>query len=304
MVSHNNSNTPDWKVFEKIVAQIHKTLSPQAKVTHDDKIEGHESKKRRQIDISIRQNIGPHRILIIVQCKNYKRKIDITDVGEFVSVIKDVRANMGVLVSNAGFTDGAINLAKENNINLCAIFDAQNKDWSILIKLPVICDFRKPIMRGQFKVITTKQFHRQTDPNKIEFVKDNGELISLRKLFLKDWNEGKVDINIGEHIHIPTEKNLYIRSDEGKLIPITVTFNVRVESRLFFGYVGIEKSQGIVSATDGSYTTKELTTADIDVVEVETKWQKIDSKEEAPQSPFIVLVAQDLFPLEGGVRTL
>lgn len=293
-----NKGIPDWKIFEGIVAQIHRTLSPNAKVTHDDKISGHDSKKMRQIDISIQQNIGPHSILIIVQCKKYKSKIDVNDVGEFITVVKDVRANMGVMVSNAGFTDGAINIAREHNINLCSIFDAQNKNWSVMVRLPMICDFRRPIMRGRFKVTTTKPFAMPSDLTKIEFTKSNGEVISLRRLFLQDWNGGRVNSSVGEHVHVPAEKDLNIRSTDGSLITIDVSFDVKIESRLFFGYVGIEESQGVVNVIDHSYTTKELITEPIDVVEVETKWKRINSKEDAPQAPFMTLMALDMFPLE------
>lgn len=290
---------PDWKIFEQIVTQIHKTLSPKAEVVHDDRIFGQDSKKKRQIDISIRQTIGPHRILIIVQCRHYKRKIDVNGVGEFATVIKDVHANMGVMVSNAGFTDGAINLAKSMNINLCSIFDAQNEDWSVVIKLAVVCDFRKPIIHGKLRITGAQPFSIPADVNKLELVDEKGQAISFRKVFFQDWNSGKVSIEVGEREYIPNEGKLFVKQPNGRLAPITVSFNVCVQARLFFGYMGLEKSQGIVSVTDHSYTTKEITMEGIDVVEVEKSWMRIASLKEVPQPPFMVLVATDLFPLEG-----
>lgn len=147
---------PEWSKYKKIVAQIHKTLSPNANITHNDKILGFESKILRQIDVSIRQKIGPYEILIIVQCKDYTNKVDINDVGEFITVIKDIRANKGVVVSNSGFTEGAINLAKENNVSLCSVFDAQNKDWSTIVKIPFAFDLRVPMVRFGVNFITDR----------------------------------------------------------------------------------------------------------------------------------------------------
>jgi hypothetical protein len=289
---------PRWKKYERIVEQIHKTLSPKAKITYDDRIDGHDSKKTRQIDISIRQRVGPYPILVIIQCRDYKRKLDVNAVGEFAAVVKDVHASMGVMISNSGFTDGALNLAKEYNIGLYSVVDAENEDWGVTVKLPAVCDFRKPTIEGLFKTTTHTNFTVPTDPNRIDFVKEDGSIINLRHLFLQDWNAGKVDINVGEHVHRSTEKNLHIITEGGTRIPVVVTFNVTVKSRLFFGYIGIEKSQGIVNASTGSYTTKELTTVPLSWSDVETKWRKIASIGEAPQSPAMIVVAQDTFPLD------
>lgn len=144
----SESSQPDWKIFEDVVAQLHKTLSPKASIIHDDKILGKDSNVQRQIDVSIRLQVGAYPILIIIQCRHYQRKIDLNDVEQFLSVVSDVRASGGAIVSNAGFTDGAMALAKNKAVYLCSVFDAQNKDWSILLKLPVICDFRYPIFSG------------------------------------------------------------------------------------------------------------------------------------------------------------
>ncbi len=76
-------------------------------------------------------------------------------------------------------------------------------------------------------------------------------------------------------------------------------FDVQVRSRLFFGYVGLEKSQGIVNMTDHSYTTREMILEWMDMVEVENTWQQLSTPNEAPQKPFMVLVALDTFPGEG-----
>ena len=297
----NIEATPNWQLFEKIVTQIHKTLSPKATVTHNDKILGQDSQQQRQIDVSIRQHTGPYPILIIIQCRYYRNKIDLNDVEQFLGVVNDVRANAGVIVSNAGFTDGAIALAKNRSIQLCSVFDAENKDWSIWIKLPVICDFRAPIMRARFKGKTTRDVidKLKSNLNDVEIVRSNGQTVTLRQLFLEDWNSGKVKAETGEHEHKPSDAGLRIRSADGRLWSMDVTFDVEVRSRLFFGYVGLEKSAGIVNVTEHSYTTKEMILEWIDVVAVENEWQRIPTLEAAPQKPFMVLVALDSFPEKG-----
>src|SRR4051812_963460 len=101
-----------WREYEKMITRIYQELEPLAVVTHNDKIIGKDSKIERQIDVSIRTKVAGHEILIIVQAKDYKSPPDVNVVGELATVIKDVGASKGILISNAGFTEGAINLAK------------------------------------------------------------------------------------------------------------------------------------------------------------------------------------------------
>lgn len=48
---------PKWKRFEEFVASIQKSLTPQAKVTHDELIKG-KSGVERQVDVSVKYNLG------------------------------------------------------------------------------------------------------------------------------------------------------------------------------------------------------------------------------------------------------
>jgi len=94
-----------WREFENLVARIYQELLPESEVNLDDKILGHDSKTIRQIDVSIRHRLAGHKLLIIVQAKDYKKPADLPDVGEFATVIRDVRASKGIMVCNAGFTE-------------------------------------------------------------------------------------------------------------------------------------------------------------------------------------------------------
>jgi len=89
---------PRWKRFEKLVARIVATLSSDAVVTYDDKIPGRLSGVLRQIDVSIRAAKAEQPQLIIVQCRDYAKPLDVNDVREFSSVIQDVGASKGMMV--------------------------------------------------------------------------------------------------------------------------------------------------------------------------------------------------------------
>jgi hypothetical protein len=128
----------DWKNYEQLAAKIYGKLSPNSVVKHDDSIYGHDSKGPRQIDVSIRSKVGSHEILVVVQARDRQLGPDINVVGEFASVVKDVRANKGVLISRIPPTKRALAQAKSLNIDICSAFDINDRDWSDDLYVPVV----------------------------------------------------------------------------------------------------------------------------------------------------------------------
>src|ERR1035438_2870645 len=121
---------PKWKRFERVVHDIHSQFAPEgATVTMDDKIVGSESGVERQIDVSIRVNIAGYDILIVIECKDQGRPIDLTEMGSFTSLVKDVNANKGVMISSSGYTEAALNMAKARSIEIRTYVDTESTDW-------------------------------------------------------------------------------------------------------------------------------------------------------------------------------
>jgi hypothetical protein len=104
---------PKWKRFEKLIHQLHTQFAPEgAVVTLDDKILGCESKTERQLDVTIRAIVAQYKVLIVVECKDEARPIDVGTMGEFASLLRDVKANKGVMISTSGFTPAAVEMAR------------------------------------------------------------------------------------------------------------------------------------------------------------------------------------------------
>jgi hypothetical protein len=61
-----------------------------------------------------------------VQCRDYKALLDVNAVGEFDSVIRDVGAAKGIMVSVHGFTETAKTYARALNIDLLRLPDERN----------------------------------------------------------------------------------------------------------------------------------------------------------------------------------
>jgi len=98
---------PKWKRFEKLIHDIHTQLAPQgAVVTLNDKIIGCESRVERQLDVTIRHTIANYHILLVVECKDEARPIDLSTMGAFASLLRDVKANRHELISTLRVSTG------------------------------------------------------------------------------------------------------------------------------------------------------------------------------------------------------
>lgn len=108
----------DWRKYER---KIHEELSKiykDCEFEFDDKIYGKYSKINRQVDISIRGEVGGNKILGIVDCKYFSSKIDVKIVESFLGMIEDVKANFGLIITNRGYSQAAKNRADMKNLKL------------------------------------------------------------------------------------------------------------------------------------------------------------------------------------------
>jgi hypothetical protein len=109
-----------WERFEKLAAKIQEELAPGAAVVHNQKLPG-KSGTDRQIDIVVRQKVGQFDRLIVMDCKDYKKPVDIGDIEQFIGMVGDVGAQKGAMISTSGFSKAAQRRATEAGIDLFAL---------------------------------------------------------------------------------------------------------------------------------------------------------------------------------------
>ena len=290
---------PKWKKFEEFVASIQKKLSPEAKVSHDEKVVG-KSGTTRQIDIAIKQSVGQFSLFVIIDCKDWKKPVDIADVGAFVDMVEDVEANKGAIVCNAGFTSGAKNRAKEKGIDLLIAVDTESMDWPLYIALTAVCESRylKDIQFCFMHSAPTPFRMPAIDPKFLNIYKKDGSLNGiLGNLLLEAWNSGKLVSELGFHKDISfIEDDCYTKVEDALYGPVQITASVSVDRKLHFGEVPIKESQGFGNAISGAFTFKSMQFG-IDLNEIEMKWKKIESEDSLAVKPSIRFVAYDCYPL-------
>jgi len=286
-------NEPKWKKFEKVVYQIQKDMAKDAEVKINDKIIGVDSKIPRQIDISIRKHIGQYQLLIIIQCKDQKAPIDVNRVGEFVSVVRDVRANKGAMISSSGFTKAAIDLSKTHGINTYRLIDTKSIDWKVYAYVPVLMEryFMKNynLKFKDFRILPLMDF-------RVLRIFDESEnyLGTIQNIIAKKWNDKEIKQEPGE-LEVLIGENLFAEIEEQR-IRTTIIAQVTVGREYYFGSVPIDMI-GFRNEKTDSVITKEIITKKIEPFKIEKGlvkgWKKIEDPKKLAVRPFIGITYSD-----------
>jgi hypothetical protein len=255
-----------WKRFEKIIHEIHSQLAPQgAVVTHNEKIVGHESGVERQLDITIRITVANYPLLIVVECKDEARPIDVSVIGEFASSLTDVKANKGVLISSAGFTPGAINMARNRGIETRTYLDTGSIDWRSEVAIPVLV--RSTILEAWNVTFESLPGHHcpglpGEDLHFLEvFDTEDKHLGWVITLFGRKWMHDSSLQEVGIHSVVIAEHAIARFRDAQSHVRITA--RLRVAHRTHLGPLPIS-AKGLLNDQDGSFTTNQFKTAPID----------------------------------------
>jgi hypothetical protein len=262
---------PKWKRFEKLIHQIHSQLAPpDAIVKLDDRIVGYDSKAERQLDITIRANIGQYKILIVVECKDEARPIDVGAMGEFGSLLRDVRANKGVMISSSGFTPAAIEMARSHGVDTRTYVDTASVDWKSEVTIPVLLTRAKlDGWRVRFSSVPGFLWGVPSSvafPFIETFAEDGTRLGPIITLLGKAWKRNNRLHEPGEHTIMLAE---HVLLDVGGTMRHTkIEADIRVERRYYLGPLPV-KMAGFRDEQDGSLSTRELTTDFIEPARIE-----------------------------------
>lgn len=101
----------DWKKYENEIYETFKEAYPNAKISYNQKIIGRYSKVERQIDVLIEGRIAGKKLRLVIDGKYYSKNIDVKEVDSFISMIEDIDAAQGILITSKGYSEAAINRA-------------------------------------------------------------------------------------------------------------------------------------------------------------------------------------------------
>jgi hypothetical protein len=265
---------PKWKRFEKLIHQLHTQFAPEgAAVIQDDKIVGCESKTERQLDVTIRHTVAQYKILIVIECKDESRPIDVGAMGEFASLLRDVKANKGVMISTSGYTKSALDMARAQGIDTRTYLDTESMDWKSEVTIPVLLT-RTKLDAWNVRFSGAPGVHPSLwgVPTNIPFpfietfAEDGTALGPIVTLVGKKWNHDESLHEPGEHTALIAEHVLLDAGDTRFHTKIEAV--VRVSRHYYLGPLPIQMA-GFRNEQDGSLSTKEILTDFIEPARIE-----------------------------------
>ena len=101
----------DWKDYEKEVYSYFLEQYPEAQITYNARLIGRYSKKERQVDVLIEDDVAGLPIKIAVDTKYFSRRVDVKHTESFIAMMEDIEVDQGLLITQKGYSDAAINRA-------------------------------------------------------------------------------------------------------------------------------------------------------------------------------------------------
>jgi Restriction endonuclease len=104
----------EFREYENGIADVlASVIGEAATVRRNIRLPSRSGKRKRQIDVLVEGDIfGLTNARMIVDCKRWKTALDAGDVDKFIGLVEDVNADMGLLVSAAGASEGAVGRAQ------------------------------------------------------------------------------------------------------------------------------------------------------------------------------------------------
>src|SRR4051812_18358578 len=93
---------------------------------------GRNSGTLREVDVSLRSQVGSVSVLVIIECRDRAKPQDVTWIEQLASKREDVGADKAVAVSSGGFSASARNLARSKQIDLRSLEELEPHvvfDW-------------------------------------------------------------------------------------------------------------------------------------------------------------------------------
>jgi hypothetical protein len=117
--SKRAAKVPEWRDFEQLVARIEQSLVPKgAVVKSPDRIRDQVTNELREVDASIRFQVGSTPILITIECRKRKPVQDVTWIEQLATKSANIGAARTIAVSASGFSESAVKLAQLRGIEL------------------------------------------------------------------------------------------------------------------------------------------------------------------------------------------
>ncbi len=251
-----DKNSMKWQKYEVKVFETVKTLFPKDNVEHNIRVEGKFSKTKRQIDIAKNRNL-PNDFLIY-ECKDHKNPIDTPKLEELFGKLKNIGAKAGAIVSNSGFTKGALNASEEFDIALYSLINTKDKE--ILPQLFATVFIEDTYLKSfSFSFQSSSEdacLVQKHSPAEIFFRGSDRKLFSVYDVMRDLWNKGEdLVFKPGQYIYHPVKikGDIEIVIHNKAVLVHDLAFPYSVAVRNNISKVKIIEASGMLDVVQGSF---------------------------------------------------
>ena len=129
MTEGESKRLEEWRKFELFISAIEAALAPKGAVVQSpDRIADKISGQLREVDASIRFQVGSTPILITIECRDRVGIQDVTWIEQLAKKKENIGASVTVAVSSSGFTEPALRVASQVGIETRTLTDVSDTD--------------------------------------------------------------------------------------------------------------------------------------------------------------------------------
>ena len=161
----------EWRQFEQLIARIEQDAGPLGlKVTSPDRIRCRTTGRLREVDVSIRSQVGTAHVLLTIECRKRGRRQDVTWIEQLAAKKLAIGADRTIAVSSSGFSEEAQTIARTHGIDLRRLSDISAVDLNNLLHLDFVLFTHKRCAISRVGVRTFRSMQwTAPDPAKADF---------------------------------------------------------------------------------------------------------------------------------------
>lgn len=119
-------------LFQRLITILHERLDSSWNVTESKMFLDSLTGEEREVDIVLESNLGSHKIVLSIECRDQKRKADTPWVESMAKKHESLPTSKLVLWSASGFYEPAIRKAGKLNIDTVTSGNIESLQWAVL----------------------------------------------------------------------------------------------------------------------------------------------------------------------------
>jgi hypothetical protein len=162
----------EWREFEQLVSRIEAdSASDGMKIVCPDRIRCRTTGRFREVDASIRTQVGTTDVLITIECRKRSRKQDVTWIEQLATKKLAIGADRTIAVSATGFSPDAEAIARRHGIDLRRLSDISATQINALLRLDFVLFTHKRCAPARVGIRLFRGLDWTVpDPNVVDFV--------------------------------------------------------------------------------------------------------------------------------------